>query len=151
MHRREEEKMKSQKLLDNWERLKILKFFFLRTLLVLEIIAICANKVGISPVSRTYYTYFSCSSPLFSPFSLSSPSNPPLSSHFLLSFVRSFVTCSLGMYFMCVPRPFLFDLFSFLPFFLYCVRAIYRSILSNHNEKFYDYRLTTFSFPLTVC
>lgn len=27
MHRREEE-MKSQKLLDNWERLKILKFFF---------------------------------------------------------------------------------------------------------------------------
>lgn len=147
--------MKSQKLLDNWERLKILKFFFfLRTLLVLEIIAICANKVGISPVSRTYYTYFSCSSPLFSPFSLSSPHRR--TPHSLLtscfrSFVRSFVTCSLGMYFMCVPRPFLFDLFSFLPFFLYCVRAIYRSILSNHNEKFYDYRLTTFSFPLTVC
>ena len=130
--------MKSQKLLDNWERLKILKFllfffFFplLRTLLALEIIAICANKVGISPVSRTYYTYFSCSSPLFSPFSLSSPHRRAPHSlltscfrsfvRFVRSLIRSFVTRSLGTYISCAFLGLFFPISfsSFLPLFLY--------------------------------
>lgn len=132
MHRREEE-MKSQKLLDNWERLKILKFFFLRTLLVLEIIAICANKVGISPVSRTYYTYFSCSSPLFSPFSLSSPHRRTPHS-LLTSCFRSFVR-SLHVRLVCISCAFLGLFFSIsFPSFLFfstaSVRYIVRSYLT---------------------
>lgn len=141
--------MKSQKLLDSWEWWKYFNSFFLRTLLVLEIIAICANKVGISavPTLRARHRCFPPFFPIFSvPLDLH-PGSP------LLAFVRSFVTLYISSPSIISWCFSLFDRFLFFASFLsYTLSGVTRrSILFSYIERFYDYRLTTFSFPAVVC